>query len=238
MDVAAVTASRMLPQLPLQECYRMHRFNNVTAPWVSEISNFTFWLKIRNLKGLRPRAGRAGGKREEDCHVVPMLGHPEPRSWLCWPILGLCWPILALGWGYVDPSWRHLGACVGPSGGLRGDFGLCCFHDFTFIPKFCLKKLPPVACESHGCMVLSTICWSLSSPQWPAGFTFLHVSSPRGPIRFNQATAWPQGKKCSGGGKGGGTCAAVCGSGQLQMAYAFLLVEKAEPKLRRKAAYS
>ena len=34
-----------------------------------------------------------------------------------------------------------------------------CFHDFTFSFKFCLKKLSPVACESHDCMVLSVVCF-------------------------------------------------------------------------------
>ena len=38
-------------------------------------------------------------------HVVPMLGHPESRSWLCWPILELFW-------GYVDPSWVYVEAML------------------------------------------------------------------------------------------------------------------------------
>ena len=84
---------------------------------------------------------------------------PEP---LCWPILGLCWPICCLCWGHVRPSWGYVGAMlphlgplldhvvgdVGPSGTPRGDLEPCCFHDFTSFPKFCLKKLSPVACEA------------------------------------------------------------------------------------------
>ena len=60
---------------------------------------------------------------------------------LRWPIfevlLGLCWPIWGLCWGQVRPSWAMLG------------LWLRYFQDDTFIPKLCLKKLSPVACESH-----------------------------------------------------------------------------------------
>ena len=51
--------------------------------------------------------------------------------------------------------------------------GLCCFHDFTFIPKFCLKKFPPVACVAR-----LKICLLLSSSQCPASFTFRAFSLP------------------------------------------------------------
>ena len=75
----------------------------------------------------------------------PFEGGSHPR---------LCWPILALCWGYVEPSlalcWAILGAILDLRVPPRGDFGLCCFYDFTRIPKFCLKKLPPVACEAPG----------------------------------------------------------------------------------------
>ena len=60
-----------------------------------------------------------------------------------------------LCWGYVGPScilapcWTMLWAMLDRRAPPRGDFGLCCFQDFTFVPKFCLKKLSPVACESH-----------------------------------------------------------------------------------------
>ena len=50
---------------------------------------------------------------------------------------------------YVGAMFTHLGAILGLGWPSGGDFGLSCSHDFTFIPKFCLKKLPPVACESH-----------------------------------------------------------------------------------------
>ena len=37
----------------------------------------------------------------------------------------------------------HVAGEVGPSGTRRGDLGLCCFHDFTFIPKILLEKALP-----------------------------------------------------------------------------------------------
>ena len=85
-----------------------------------------------------------------------------PPEHLCWPILGLCWPIWGLCWGHVRPSWGYVGAMlphlgllldhvvgdVGPSGAPRGDFGLCCFHDFAFIPKILLEKALPSGLRS------------------------------------------------------------------------------------------
>ena len=56
---------------------------------------------------------------------------------------------LGLSWGYVGAMFAHLGAMLGLCWMSGGDFGLSCFHDFTFTSKFCLKKLSPVACESH-----------------------------------------------------------------------------------------
>ena len=72
---------------------------------------------------------------------------PEP---LCWPICCRCWgpcsPILGLCWGYVATSWPPVGPCCGRCWTVRyprGDLGLCCFHDFTFIPKILLEKALP-----------------------------------------------------------------------------------------------
>ena len=70
--------------------------------------------------------------------------------------LGLCWPSCGLCWGQVRPSWGYVGAILAPILGLCWGhvdppeviLGLCCVHEFTFIPKFCLKKLSPVACEA------------------------------------------------------------------------------------------
>ena len=56
-----------------------------------------------------------------------MLAHFEVLLGLCCPIWGLCW-------GQVRPSRAMLG------------LWLCYFHDATFIPKFCFKKLSPAAC--------------------------------------------------------------------------------------------
>ena len=51
--------------------------------------------------------------------------------------------------------------------------GLCCFHDFTFIPKFGLKKLSPVACEApspflqHNFFQKAESCLGRARPRWP-----------------------------------------------------------------------
>ena len=42
----------------------------------------------------------------------------------------------------------HVVGDVGPLGAPRGDFGLCCFHDFTFIPKILLEKALPSGLRS------------------------------------------------------------------------------------------
>ena len=69
-------------------------------------------------------------------------------------MLRLCWPILAMSMlAHLVAMLTHLGSMLGhlrlalrvPP---RGDLGLCCFRDFTFIPKFCFQNLPPVACET------------------------------------------------------------------------------------------
>ena len=62
-----------------------------------------------------------------------------------------------------------------------------CFHHATFSPEFCLKKLPPVACESHVWMVWSKLSLFLSSRQWPAGFTF------RVNFAWKRSRQWPWG---------------------------------------------
>ena len=43
----------------------------------------------------------------------------------------------------LGPLLDHVVGDVGPSGTPRGDLGLCCFHDFTFIPKILLEKALP-----------------------------------------------------------------------------------------------
>ena len=83
-------------------------------------------------------------------HVRPSWGYDGamlPHLGPFWPILGLCWPIWGLCWGHVRPSWGyvvamlpHLGLLLDHVVDPRGDFGLCCFHDFTFIPEILLEK--------------------------------------------------------------------------------------------------
>ena len=74
--------------------------------------------------------------------LLPSTGIAKmPPERICWPVLGLCGPICGV---YVGAMFAH----VGPSGAPRGDFGLCCFHDFTFIPKILLEKALPSGLRS------------------------------------------------------------------------------------------
>ena len=126
---------------------------------------------------------------------------PDSRGW---PILGLCWPICwamfaHLG-GYDGAMLPRLGAMldhvageVGPSGTRRGDLGLCCVHEFTFIPQICLKKLSPVACEApipflqHHFSEKAESCLGRAHPRWaPEG-------SRQWPARFQETL--PEGRK-------------------------------------------
>ena len=92
-------------------------------------------------------------------------------------------------WGYVGPSAVYVGAMFAHLGAMSGlcwppevILELCCFHEFTFIPKICLKKLSPVACEAptaflqhhffekaQSCLGREHPWWAPeSSHQWPA----------------------------------------------------------------------
>ena len=120
---------------------------------------------------------------------------------LCWPILGLCWPICGLCWGQVRPFWvyvgavlAHLGSMLGPCSSILGlcwasadDFGPSCFHDFIFIPKFCLKKLPPVACEAQVWILCRRFACFLAPPSG------LQVSRFE---RFFCSHQWPASRRC------------------------------------------
>ena len=82
----------------------------------------------------------------------------------------------------------HVVGDVGPSGTPRGDLGLCwgyvVFMTSPSFPKFCLKKLSPVACEAptpfsqHHFSEKPESCWGRAHPrgapegshQWPARF--------------------------------------------------------------------
>ena len=115
---------------------------------------------------------------------------------------GLCRAILRLCWGYVGPSWGYVGAMLAhlesmlepcsPILGLCWGYvdppevilGLRWVHEFTFIPKICLKKLSPVACEAptlfvqHHFSEKAESCLGRAHPrrapegshQWPARF--------------------------------------------------------------------
>ena len=127
-------------------------------------------------------------------YVGAMFAHLGAMLGLCSPILAPCWrlspfsPFKTPMTVQVPPlaqrnshhlvalvaSWAHVEA-------ILAYLELCCFHDFTCIPKICFEKLPPVACASHVWMVLSKICLSLSSPSGlPVSrfWSFLYILSP------------------------------------------------------------
>ena len=62
-------------------------------------------------------------------HVGAMFAHLGVMLRQCCHIVASCWTML----------WGMLGRRVPPG----GDLGLCCFHDFTFIPKILLEKALP-----------------------------------------------------------------------------------------------
>ena len=76
-------------------------------------------------------------------YVGPSWGYVGAMLAQLRSMLGPGSPILGLCWGYF-------GSCGGYVGAMFAQviLGLCCVHEFTFIPKFCLKKLSPVACEA------------------------------------------------------------------------------------------
>ena len=85
----------------------------------------------------------------------PMLAHLGAMLGLCWPSCGLCWGQARPSWGYVGAMLAHLESMLGPCSPTLGlcwgyvdplevILGLCCVHDFPFIPKICLKKLSPM----------------------------------------------------------------------------------------------
>ena len=89
-------------------------------------------------------------------------------------LLGLCW-------GYVDPPEVILEPC--------------CFHEFIFIPKFCLKKLFPVACEAptpflhHHFSEKVEPCLERAHPRWaPEGS---HQWPARGQRPYNWSINYP-----------------------------------------------
>ena len=85
-------------------------------------------------------------------------------------------------WDYVGAMLAHLGSMLGPCSPILGlclvyvdppevILELCGFHEFIFIPKFCLKKLSPVACEAlipflqHHFSEKAESCWGRAHPR-------------------------------------------------------------------------
>ena len=130
-------------------------------------------------------------------HLGAMLGLCWPSCGLCWGQVRPSWgyvggmlaqlwsmlgpgsPILGLCWGYVGPSGVYVGAMFAHLGAMFGlcwppevILGLCCVHEFTFIPKICLKKLSPMACEAptpfvqHHVSEKAESCVGGAHPRW------------------------------------------------------------------------
>ena len=116
-----------------------------------------------------------------------------PGRGLCWPILGLCWPIWGLCWGHVHPSWGYLGAWLT----LRRWFWAKLFSWLHLHSQILLEKAPASGLRVSCLDSLSKICLFLSSPQWPASFTFrsfllppVACESQVPPIEGVGGTAW------------------------------------------------
>ena len=95
---------------------------------------------------------------------------PLNRSMLAYlgAMLGLCWPIWGLCWGHVRPSWGYVGALLT----LRRWFWAKLFSWLHLHSHILLEKALASGLRASCLDSLSKICLFLSSPQWPAGFTF------------------------------------------------------------------
>ena len=127
-------------------------------------------------------------------------------------MLGLCWPFWGLCWGHLGPKLVPcspiLGLCWGSVYPPEVILELCCVHDFTFIPKFCLKKLSPVACEATTPLVQRHFsekaesclggahprCAAEGSRQWPAR---CQETLPKGSKFAHLEQCWGYGKRHS-----------------------------------------
>ena len=120
-------------------------------------------------------------------------------------------------WGYVGAMFAHLGAMLGLYWPPGGDFGLCCFHDFTFIPKVGLEKAFPSGLQGTHSIFATLFLWKswilpgtgtplMSAWRLPPVACEVPGSASRGvggsgrpPLskaRFASATAQPDFKAC------------------------------------------
>ena len=83
-------------------------------------------------------------------------------------MLGLCWPIWGLCWGHVHPSWSYLGTLLT----LRRWFWAKLFSCLHLHSQILLEKAPASGLRGSCLDSWSKIPLFLSSPQWPASFTF------------------------------------------------------------------
>ena len=95
-----------------------------------------------------------------------------PGRGLCWPILGLCWGYVGPSGVYVGAMFAHLGAMLGLCWPPGGDIGPMLFSWVHLHSQISLEKALPSGLRGSYLDSLSKICLFLSSPQWPASFTF------------------------------------------------------------------
>ena len=149
--------------------------------------------------------------------LLPSTGIAKmPPERICWPILGLCWPICGV---YVGAMFAHLGgmlrlcchilascwtmlwAMLDRRGPPEVILGYVVFMTSPSFPKFCLKKLSPVACKAptsflqHHFSEKAESCWGRAHPWWaPEG-------SHQWPARFQETL--PEGRKRGSAAPGG-----------------------------------
>ena len=107
--------------------------------------------------------------------------------------VGRSWGYVGVCWGHVHPSWGYLGAWLT----LRRWFWAKLFSWLHLHSQILLEKAPASGLRVSCLDSLSKICLFLSSPQWPASFTFrsfllppVACESQVPPIEGVGGTAW------------------------------------------------
>ena len=107
--------------------------------------------------------------------------------------VGRSWGYVGVCWGHVHPSWGYLGAWLT----LRRWFWAKLFSWLHLHSQILLEKAPASGLRVSCLDSLSKICLFLSSPQWPASFTFrsfllppVACESQVPPIEEVGGTAW------------------------------------------------
>ena len=132
-------------------------------------------------------------------HLGAMLAHLGSMLGPCSPILGLCWGYVATSW--PASCWAMLWAMLDRRAPPEVILGYVVFMTSPSFPKFCLKKLSPVACKAptsflqHHFSEKAESCWGRAHPWWePEG-------SHQWPARFQETL--PEGRKRGSAAPGG-----------------------------------